>query len=197
MDRMSQTSISLLDSLRSAPSDMAWRRLVDLYTPLVRAWLRRYQVLEQDADDLVQEILAVVVRKLPEFERQPRTGAFRRWLLGITVNCLREFWRSHRAKVAAPGGTDFLQALQEYEDPAGHLSRLWEQEHDRHVAAWLLEQIRPQFEPKTWTAFRRVAIDGIAPVQVAAELGMTVNAVFIAKSRVLTQLRQAGTGLLD
>lgn len=194
---MSQTSISLLDALRVTPSEALWRRLVDLYTPLVRGWLRRYQVLEQDADDLVQEILTVVVRKLPQFERQPRTGAFRRWLLGVTVNCLREFWRSHRGKAAAPGGSEFLRALKELEDPASHLSRLWDQEHDRHVAGWLLEQIRPQFEPKTWAAFRRVALDGLSPAQVAAEQGMTVNAVFIAKSRVMTQLRLAGAGLLD
>jgi RNA polymerase sigma-70 factor, ECF subfamily len=194
---MSETSISLLDSLRAAPSEALWRRLVDLYTPLVRGWLRRYQVLEQDADDLVQEILAVVVRKLPQFERQPHAGAFRRWLLGVTVNCLREFWRSHRGKATAPGGSEFLQSLQELEDPASHLSRLWDQEHDRHVAAWLLEQIRPQFEAKTWAAFRRVAIEGIPPTQVAAEQGMSVNAVFIAKSRVMTQLRLAGAGLLD
>lgn len=194
---MSETSISLLDSLRRTPNEMLWRRLVEVYSPLVRGWLSRYALLEQDADDLAQEILAVVVRKLPEFERQPRTGAFRRWLLGITVNCLHEFWRSRRLRGVSPGGTAFLEKLRELEDPHSSLSRIWDREHDRHVAWHLLEEIRAQFEPTTWEAFRRVAIDGQTAAQAAAELGMTLNAVFIAKSRVMTRLRQAGAGLLE
>ena len=195
---MSETSASLLDQLRLRPDGDAWKRLVDLYTPLIRGWLRTHAPLRpEDADDVVQEVLAVVVRKLRDFRRQPRTGAFRRWLRTITVNCLRDFWRSRQGRPAAAGGSDFLQTLDQLEDANSGLSRLWDEEHDRHVAARLLEMIRPEFEPKTWQAFRRTALDGAAPNQVAAELGLSVNAVFIAKSRVLGRLRRAGAGLID
>jgi RNA polymerase sigma-70 factor, ECF subfamily len=194
---MSETSASLLDRLRLDPDPASWQRLVDLYTPLIRGWLRRQALPNQDADDVVQEVLAVVVRKLPQFEREPRTGSFRRWLRSITVNCLRDFWRAGRHRPRATGDSDFLQVLQQLEDPNSALSRQWDVDHDRHVANRLLEMIRPDFEAKTWQAFRRVALDGAPPDQAAAELGISVNAVFIAKSRVLGRLRQEGKGLLD
>jgi RNA polymerase sigma-70 factor (ECF subfamily) len=73
-----ETSASLLDRLRVQPDADAWRRLVDLYTPLIRTWLRRHGLPPQDAADLVQEVLTVVVRRLPDFQRQERTGSFRR-----------------------------------------------------------------------------------------------------------------------
>jgi RNA polymerase sigma-70 factor (ECF subfamily) len=113
---MSVTSISLLEHLRQCPSDSDWQRLVDLYTPLIRAWLRRYALLDQDIDDLVQEVLAIVVRKMPEFERQPQTGAFRRWLRTITVNCLRGFWRAQRFRPKTAGNEGFAHVLDQLED---------------------------------------------------------------------------------
>src|SRR5437870_2279853 len=86
---MHETSASLLDRLRRPKAGEAdWRRLVDLYTPLIRGWLRRHADLPPgDADDVVQDVLAVVVRRLPDFEHNQRTGAFRAWLRTITVNC--------------------------------------------------------------------------------------------------------------
>src|SRR5437588_10005308 len=108
---MSETSISLLDHLRHHPNDAAWRHMVDLYSPLIRNWLRRYALQDQDVEDLVQEVLAVVVRKLPDFERKPQIGAFRRWLRNITVNCLRDFWRGQRYRPQALGQEGFAQVL--------------------------------------------------------------------------------------
>jgi RNA polymerase sigma-70 factor (ECF subfamily) len=194
---MSETSASLLDRLRLDPDAASWQRLVDMYTPLIRGWLRRHALPHQDVDDVVQEVLAVVVRKLPQFERQPRAGAFRRWLRSITVNCLRDFWRAGRHRPRATGDSDFLQVLEQLEDPDSPLSRVWDREHDQHVTHRLLEIIRPQFERTTWQAFRRVALDGATPDQAAAELGISVAAVYIAKSRVLSRLREEGKGLLD
>src|SRR6516162_3959788 len=127
---MSETSTSLLDRLRREGDTSSWQRLIDLYTPLIRGWLRRHALLDQDADDVVQEVLTVVVRRLPEFRREPRTGAFRRWLKTITVNCLRDFWRAQRLRPRATGDSDFLAVLQALEDPNSELSRLWDREHD-------------------------------------------------------------------
>jgi RNA polymerase sigma-70 factor (ECF subfamily) len=194
---MSETSASLLDRLRDAPDEASWQRLVDLYTPLIHGWLRRHAALQQDLDDVVQEVLTVVVRKLPQFRREPRPGAFRRWLRSIAVNCLRDFWRAQRGRPTATGDSAVLDMLDRLEDPNSDLSRLWDQEHDRHVTQRLLEYIKPRFAAATWQAFKRVTLDGVAPERVAEELGLTVNAVFIAKSRVLTLLRREGEGLID
>ena len=194
---MEETSISLLDRLRKQPDAGAWQRLVEIYTPLIRGWLSRHSAVPDDCDDLVQEVFTVLLRKLPEFERNPRPGAFRRWLQTITVNCLRETWRSRRGRPAATGNSQFLAMLNELRDPHSSLSRLWEEEHNRHVVGRLLALIEPQFEARTWRAFERVALDGVPPDEVAAELQISVNAVFIAKSRVLMQLRRYGKGLID
>lgn len=194
---MSQTSASLLGRVQADPQSPDWPRLVELYEPLVRGCLRRHEVLAQDADDLVQEVMAVVVRRLPEFQHNQRVGAFRTWLRTITVNVLRDHWRSGRRRPAATGASDFQQLLAQLEDPDSGMSRLWDQEHDRHVTHHLLERLKGEFEPKTWQAFSLVALEQVPPAQAAEKLGLTVNAVFIAKSRVLARLRQEAEGLID
>jgi RNA polymerase sigma-70 factor (ECF subfamily) len=191
---MSATSISLLEELRWQPNEPAWHRLVDLYTPLIRVWLARYSVRNQDVEDLVQEVLAVVVRKVPDFERNPRTGSFRRWLRSITVNCLRDFYRARRWSPKASHAGPLLDQLEDSDSP---LSKLWAREHDEHVTRRLLAMIRPRFQATTWLAFQRVVLEGVPVDQVAAELKLTANAVFIAKSRVIHMLREEGRGLID
>jgi RNA polymerase sigma-70 factor (ECF subfamily) len=194
---MPATSASLLDRLHANTDPDAWQRLLDVYEPLIRGWLRRLNVRDSEADDLVQEVLAVVVRRFPDFQHNKRVGAFRAWLRTITVNVTRDFWKSSRIRPTAPGGSDFGGYLDQLADPHSALSREWEREHDLHVTRRLLEMIRPQFTDSTWQAFRRVALDGASPDAVAAELGLTVNAVFIAKSRILARLREEAEGLVE
>jgi RNA polymerase sigma-70 factor, ECF subfamily len=194
---MSETSVSLLERLRSRPDEASWQRLVDLYTPLIQGWLRRHLLPDADTDDLVQEVLAVVVRELPRFEHSRRPGAFRSWLRTITAHRLRDFWRSRHYRPEATGDSDFLERLAQLEDPASGLSRLWDEEHDRHVVSRLLGTIRPHFQPTTWRAFRGVMLEGRTPAAVATQLGLSINAVLLAKSRVLNALRREARGLID
>jgi RNA polymerase sigma-70 factor (ECF subfamily) len=187
----------LLNRLRLQPDAQSWQRLVELYTPLIQGWLRRHGVPPADADDLTQEVMAVVVRELPRFEHNQQRGAFRNWLRTIAVNRLRALWRSSRRRALATGDSDFLKMLDELEDPQSNLSQLWDQQHDQHVARRLMELVEPQFEPTTWRAFRRVVLDGAKAAAVAAELGISVNAVLLAKSRILSRLREEMHGLTD
>lgn len=191
---MSQTPVSLLDRLSSRPDADSWLRLVDLYTPLIHTWLRRYSVLEQDAEDLVQEVLQVVVRELPRFCHTGQPGSFRNWLRTVTVHRLRGFWRARRSHPLVPADSDFEEVLDQLEDPASALSQVWNHQHDRHVLQRLLEFIEPEFEPKTWQAFRRLLFDGRKAADVAAELGMSAHAAIVAKSRVLKRLRRRPVG---
>jgi RNA polymerase sigma-70 factor (ECF subfamily) len=194
---MPDTSVSLLQRLRLQPDDGTWKRFIDIYEPLIQGWLRRYSVAPEDAEDLSQEVMAILVRKLPEFQHNGQQGAFRNWLRTVTVNQLRLLWRIRKGKPAGRGGSDVAQMLDQLADPESSLSRVWDQEHDRHVARRLMELIEPQFEPKTWLAFRRVALEGRKAAEVAGELGISVNAVLLAKSRVLSRLRREMAGLTD
>lgn len=193
---MSATSPSLLVRLRDE-DDIAWSRLVELYTPLIRHWLNRVGVKPGDGEDLVQDVLAVVVRRFPAFEHNQRTGAFRAWLRAIAVNCARDFWKANRFRPVAPGGSDFGSYLAQLEDDSHPLSEAWDRDHDLHVTRQLLEQLKPEFEAKTWTMFRRFVLDGVSAATVAEEMGCSPNAVFIAKSRVMSRLREEADGLID
>lgn len=194
---MAETSATLLQRLNDRADSVAWRRLVDLYSPLIKAWLRHQGVSADDAEDLTQDVLGVVVREVCRFRHNGRAGAFRSWLRTITVNCLRQSLRSRRVRVQAAGSPDIAAALDQLEDPASDLSRHWDREHDRYVLERLLELIKPEFQETTWEAFRRQVIDGVPTRAVAGELGLTVNAVLIAKSRVLSHLRREADGLVD
>jgi RNA polymerase sigma factor (sigma-70 family) len=192
---MAETSLSLLERLQREPDPLSWQRLVELYAPLIARWLTRSPLQNADREDLVQEVLEIVVRKLPEFQRR-REGSFRAWLRVVTVNCLREFWRSAKNRPVATGDSDFLKKLQELEDPQSALTQVWNSEHDRHVVRRLLELIEPQFEASSCLAFRKVVLEGQKPAAVGIALGMSVNAVLLAKSRILRQLRREMDGLV-
>jgi RNA polymerase sigma-70 factor (ECF subfamily) len=171
--------------------------LVALYTPLIQHWLGRYWLQSSDTDDLTQEVLTTVVRELPHFRHDLRQGAFRRWLRTVAVNRLRNFWRDRRARPRTLGDGAFEAVLAQLEDPESELSRLWDEEHDRHVVRRLVQLIEPEFEPTTWQAFRALVLEGKKTHEAAAELGVSVNAVRIAKARVLKRFRQEIAGLID
>ena len=86
---------------------------------------------------------SVLVRRLPDFDRQPRAGSFRRWLRTITVNCLRDYWGREKGRPKATGDSDARELLAQLADPDSGLSKEWDQEHDQHVTRKLLEMIRP------------------------------------------------------
>jgi RNA polymerase sigma-70 factor, ECF subfamily len=183
------TSVSLLDRLRAArPDDPEWLRLAEIYQPLIRRWIVRVPGLGEDAEDVTQEVFLVIVRGISTFERQ-REGSFRAWVRGITVNVVRNYRRQRFRKpaIVLDPYDGFLDRLAE---PNSELAREWDLDHDRHIFQKLQMTVRPVFDPATWDAFRRFAIDGVPAAQAAAELGLTVNAVTLAKSRILKRLRE-------
>lgn len=194
---MNETSLSLLNRLRRSPESESWDRLVALYAPLLKAWLRKYDVQDSDADDLVQEVLLAVSKDLSKFEHGGQPGAFRGWLKAILVNRLRKFWRGRDRRPQARGDSDIDAKLAQLDDPSSETSLIWNREHDQYVLRQLLALAEPHFAPNTWTAFCRVALDGAKPDVVAEELGISRNAVIVAKCRVLSRLRQESEGLIE
>jgi RNA polymerase sigma-70 factor (ECF subfamily) len=194
---MTDTPRSLLERLRARPDDASWKRFLDLYTPLLERWLRQSGVDDADAADLLQEVFATLVRELPSFEHNARTGAFRCWLRTILVNRVRCFWTDRRAAPVTADSRDILRDLDRLEDPTSDLSKLWDRQHDTFLARRVLELIEKDFTASTWHAFRRLVLEGAKPAAVAAEMGVTVNAVLLAKSRVLRRARQEIAGLTE
>jgi RNA polymerase sigma-70 factor, ECF subfamily len=191
-----ETSVSLLERLVGTPSESDWRQLLELYQPLLRDWLAQAGVASADMDDLSQEILLVVYREVRGFERRG-PGAFRGWLRAILANRVRDHFRRQKYHPTAIGGSEFLRILNDLEEAGSALSRQWDREHDEHVAASLLRRVERDFAPTTWQAFCRHVLAGEPAARVAGELGLSLNSVLLAKSRVLKRVRQELVGLVD
>jgi RNA polymerase sigma-70 factor (ECF subfamily) len=191
-----ETSVSLLERLTAAPTEDDWLRLDDLYRPLLRAWVARAGVVASDVEDLVQDVLFVVFREVAGFEWRGQ-GAFRGWLRTILAHRVRDFFRGQKYRPTATGGSDFQRWVEELESPDTALSDLWDREHDQHVTASLMQRVQGDFEERTWQAFRRYVLEGEPARRVAEELGLSLNSVLLAKSRVLNRLRQEAAGLVE
>jgi RNA polymerase sigma-70 factor (ECF subfamily) len=193
---MDPTSHTLLQQIQAKPGD-SWMRLDSIYRPFLYRWLRKHGIEHSDAEDLVQEVLMAVAGELPGFVHSGRPGAFRHWLRTIALHRAQAFWRARSLRARVAGGTEFQEFLERWQDPDGRLRQEWDREHDRHLLQYLLQQVASEFEPKTMQAFRRLALEQLPPAEVASELGLTVGAVYIAKSRVLRRLRTLAEGMID
>jgi RNA polymerase sigma-70 factor, ECF subfamily len=184
---MLTTAASLLLHLREPRDHGAWQRFVELYSPLLYHWLRGSGLQPADSADLVQEVFVAVFSHAPQFDRQ-RTGSFRAWLKTIVQNKVRTFLRRRKAAMSVEGQT--LAA------PPTTLAD-WDAEYATNLLARALELVEPEFESTTWKAFRLLQMEGRTAAQVAAELGVSRNAVYIARCRVLRRLRAEVEYLLD
>src|SRR5262245_5253261 len=126
---MNETNPSLL--YRAVGGDpRAWERIVSLYQPMIHAWLQRHSVRSQEAADLAQEVMAVVVQELQGFSHSGHPGSFRGWLRAITVNRARAFLRGGRWREQAVGGDSAFQLIDQLSDPNSPLTQEWNAEHD-------------------------------------------------------------------
>jgi RNA polymerase sigma-70 factor (ECF subfamily) len=193
----SSLSPSLLVRLRAQEGE-AWQRLVDLYGPVVYGWCRRRGLQPADAADVGQEVFAAVARGLAGCRRDRPGGSFRGWLWGIARHKLLDYWRGRGRRPEAAGDSDARRRLAEVpetDDPSAQDETA--PGETRALLHRALELVRPEFEERTWRAFWRVTVEGQAPADVAAELGMSPNAVYIARSRVLGRLRAEFADLID
>jgi RNA polymerase sigma-70 factor (ECF subfamily) len=188
---MDETSPSLLQRLRQPGEASAWERFVDLYTPLIYFWACRMGLQASDASDLVQDVFATLVEKLPTFSYD-QNRSFRAWLRTVTLNRWRDHLR-HRA-AALRGGND--AGLDDVAVPDA-AQAVWEGEYRQYVLRQALEVMRAEFQEPTWKAFWGLVVEGKSAAAVAAEVGLTPVAVYSAKARVLRRLRQEFEGLLD
>jgi RNA polymerase sigma-70 factor (ECF subfamily) len=182
------TSPTLLARLRAGQQD-AWDRLLHLYGPLVRQWCLQQGVHGADADDVTQEVFQAVVTGLRAFRKDKPGDTFRGWLRGITRHKLLDWFRRRSAQPQAQGGTAAGQQMAEVPQPEVTLPEETPQQL-AELYERALQLLQNEFEPSTWQAFWRTAVDGQRPADIAGELGMSPAAVRMAKSRVLNRLKR-------
>ena len=190
MIHLQTTSITLIERLRSRDDQLAWEHFVYLYTPMIYRWAMRMNLSHEVGSELVQEVLALMVSKLPQF-RYDRSKSFRAWLRQVTLNRYRELVRGRRISTVTLENCAEPDASQP--DPAAFAE---EAEYRREVIQRAAELIKGEFDSRTWDAFWDYVAVGRKPPEVAERLGISVNSVYLAKSRILKRLRAELDGLL-
>jgi RNA polymerase sigma-70 factor (ECF subfamily) len=189
-------SSTLLDRVKACRPE-AWERLADLYGPVVYGWCRHAGVGRDAAAEVVQEVFVALAAHVVDFRRDRPGDSFGAWLRTITRNKVLDYFRVRRGRPAAEGGSaaqaQLLRVPALAEPSAGGVSA----EVYSVLLRRGLELVRAEFETRTWDAFWQAAVEGQLPAAVAADLGMSVQAVYKAKSRVLRRLRQELDGLLE
>jgi RNA polymerase sigma-70 factor (ECF subfamily) len=181
----SQTSLSLMDLLRRSPKDLgAWDRFVRRYRPKIYGWCRARGLQEADAEDVAQDVIAILTQKMASFRYDP-SRRFRSWLKTITYHALSDLLAGRYRVV----GDRPLAPLETIEDRAD-LERRIDELFDRELLELAIEKVRERVAVPTWEAFRLTTFEGHSGAEASRLLGITVASVFVSKHRVQKMLRE-------
>ena len=184
---MLDTPATLLHRLCDEATPGDWERFVRLFTPLLRRWAARLEVDGSAVEDLLQEVFVLLIRELPKFRYDP-SRSFRAWLWTVFRHTVLA-WHKRQ-----PQADLALEQLEELASPDS-IAEATEAEYRRYLLGRIMQIVQTDFPAATWLIFQQVAIEGRSGVEVASEFGVTVNAVYLARSRVLARLREELTGL--
>ncbi len=189
MNQIPETRDSLLVRLADGADHEAWCRFTAIYRPLVYRIARRQGLQDADAQDLTQRVLLSVSKAIERWQEAPKRAKFRTWLHTVARNAVIDQLRTANL-VVAEGGTTAQLRLQENADGCVSETELeLERDYQREVFRWAARGVRHEFEESTWLAFWLSAVEGKPIPAVAEELGRSVGAVYIARSRVIQRLR--------
>jgi RNA polymerase sigma-70 factor (ECF subfamily) len=187
MTEMPETRSSLLLRLRDRHNGAAWGEFVQVYAPLVYQFARCKGLQDADAADVTQEVLRGVSTAVPEWTYDPERGLFRSWLFTLVHRKVCDFFR-RRGRQGQGSGDSGMQRLLE-EQPAASEEARWNRDYEQRAFAWAAQEVRRRVSHKAWQAFWLGAVENRPTPEVAAELGMSVAAVYLAKSRVMARLK--------
>lgn len=182
-----ETRHSLIQRLQDSGDEAAWEEFASIYRPIIVRLALRKQLKFDEAEDLAQQVLLLVLKNISKWKPDPARARFRTWLQTVvrnaTLNAL-----SRRPKEQASGGTTSMQKLNQCPDKA---DSLWfDLQWQRETLRWVAQQVRGEFESTTWTAFWDTAIEQLSAQEVAQRIGKSVGAVYIARSRVMQRIKQ-------
>lgn len=185
------TRPSLLFRVRDLTDDAAWTQFVEIYTPLIYRYCRGRGLQEGDAADVAQETMRAVARAIAKLDYDPQRGKFRNWLLTVVQSRVNNYLALRQRQPALASETTLQLHLEKDSDE----DRVWETDYYRSLFNWAAERIRGEFQGSTWRAFWQTTIDERDGKAVAESLGLSVGAVYVAKSRVIARLKEELRGV--
>ena len=195
MNESPATRCSLIVKLRDPADSTAWGEFLAIYEPLVYRLGRLKGLQDADARDFCQDVFHAVAKAIDRWE--PDRGSFRGWLSRIARNLLINFLTRRQPYSRGSGSTSILELLEAQPALDASATALFEAEHQRRLFQWAADDIRGEFTHATWQAFWQTALEGRPPLEIAAELGLSVGAVYVARSRVLSRLKRRIQQLCD
>ncbi len=184
---ITSTSLTLLQRMKDRDPE-AWNRFVVLYGPLIYQWCQRARLQTEEALDVSQEVFLAVAAQVLTFRRERPEDSFRGWLWTITRYKISDYFRRRGREPQAVGGSGAQQQLLLLPE------KLSDDQHEAMAITSLVHRamdlVRPEFEERTWRMFWRATVQGQVPRDIAADMGVTADAVRMAKSRVLRRLRE-------
>lgn len=195
MDPAPVTRPSLILRLRDASDHDAWQQFIDLYAPLVYGFARKRGLQDADAADLMQDVLRSVSGAANRLDYDPKRGTFRGWLYTIARNKVYNFLDRRRRQVRGSGDSDVREQLEAAPSKNGEDSGEWDRDFELRLFKQASTDVKGEFRANTWEAFWKTAVDGQSSEEVAKALKMSVGAVYVAKSRVMSRLRERVTEL--
>jgi RNA polymerase sigma-70 factor (ECF subfamily) len=182
------TRTTLLARLSDPNDRSAWQQFVEIYGSLVYGFARQRGLQDADAADLTQEVFLALAKVAGHWHYDPQRGSFRAWLHGLTRNKIALFLRDRRGEALGTGDTSTHLRLAETTGEPSDTEAAWELAFRQQLFRIAANQIQADFAETTWLAFWRTAVEGKSGAAAAAELGLTVGAVYVARSRVLARL---------
>jgi RNA polymerase sigma-70 factor (ECF subfamily) len=185
-----RTTTKLLDALRDHGNEPAWAQIDSRYRPVIAGLARRLGLGESDADDVAQQSLTEFVVAYRQGRYDRTKGRLSSWILGIAHHTTLRLLRTGRRGRGAAGGEADPGSLSQVADESA-LRSIWTDERDRAILDRALAIIRDEsaLDDRTLQAFELVALRGVPAPEAAAQSGMTVDQVYVAKSRVTKRLR--------
>lgn len=187
----SQTHTTLLDLIRDGADAVAWDEFWTRYWRAVFAFAKRRGCSEHTAEEVVQDVMLTVFQNRQVFRYDSAKGRFRDWLGGVTRNLIHRRRARPAERIRAAGG-DGPEQLDGAEDPHAAAADVWQQAFEASLLTVLLDLVRREISPETYQAFELVALAGVPAADAAMLTGLSRNAVYLARKRVLQRLRELG-----
>jgi RNA polymerase sigma-70 factor (ECF subfamily) len=185
---MEETRLSLIDRIRNPQDKEAWARFVSFYEPMLKSYVRSLNVPPHDADEVVQSVIVAVWKAMPTFTLDHSRGRFRTYLYRLTINAVRDRWRRLKARGGREAGWSPDLPKPGVSDPEPGAN--WDQEFQKRQMELALRDIQAECDPKTWACFQEHKLEGRDSNDVAAELGLSPEAVRKNASRVFKKVAE-------